>query len=197
MFVCTKCKNRLEDDQRAVGGYAQCRECRAAYVKAWREAHPGRNAALCQARKERDPERVKQEQLAYRSQPENAEKARERAREWYRENRERALLWAKANYPQQQPARKARHKERIVDDPAYLAQVRAQSRRATAKRRVPQGISKFFVAEIRGIYDRCPPGFEVDHIEPLIQKNACGLHAPWNLWYLTMRENRRKGNEVV
>jgi predicted nucleic acid-binding Zn-ribbon protein len=182
MFVCTKCKTGFDDAQRAVGGYAQCRECRARYVREWREKNPGRNAALCQARKERDPERVKQEQLAYRSQPENAEKARERAREWYRANTGRALAWARENRDRLRP------------------QAKITGRLSTARRRFGKehSLSDYFRAEIRAIYANCPVDMEVDHIEPLNGgEEFCGLHVPWNLQYLTSLENRRKRNEVV
>lgn len=38
---------------------------------------------------------------------------------------------------------------------------------------------------------------EVDHIEPLLGKNASGLHVHYNLRVITRTENRRKGNRRV
>ena len=43
-------------------------------------------------------------------------------------------------------------------------------------------------------YDNCPEGYEVDHIIPLQGKKISGLHVAENLQWLTILENRIKGN---
>lgn len=48
--------------------------------------------------------------------------------------------------------------------------------------------------KIKQIYLNCPPGYEVDHIVPL---SLGGLHHEDNLQYLTIEENRRKGNRWI
>jgi len=50
---------------------------------------------------------------------------------------------------------------------------------------------------IKEFYKNKPKGYEVDHIYPLTSKIVCGLHVIENLQYLTMTENRKKGNKVL
>jgi len=38
---------------------------------------------------------------------------------------------------------------------------------------------------------------EVDHIIPLNSKDVCGLHVIWNLQYLPIGANRKKGNKLL
>lgn len=49
------------------------------------------------------------------------------------------------------------------------------------------------MAKIKEIYMNCPVGFEVDHIIPI---SKGGQHHQDNLQYLTISENRSKGNKL-
>jgi hypothetical protein len=199
MFVCSKCEREFDDEMRAVGGYRQCRPCRAAYLSAWRAAHPGRNAELCRERAQRDPERVKREAEAYRKRPGNAEIARARAKAWYQANREQALQWARDNRDRLRPGKRKRHQERMETDSLYAVKQRQNTRYQQALMRRPhfrEGLAAYYAEATRLFYDQCPVGFEVDHIWPLEHEKCCGLHVPWNLQYLSISDNRSKGRKL-
>lgn len=67
---------------------------------------------------------------------------------------------------------------------------------------MPKCLSKQHQKEIDRIYEDCPAEYEVDHIHPRYGVNekgehiSCGLHVPWNLQYLTPKENVKKANKI-
>jgi len=96
-------------------------------------------------------------------------------------------VWAESNRNVTRSIAKRWREQNPSKRAAYEAKRRAQKLRAT----LPG-----YDAEIMQIYIDCPPGMEVDHIEPLNGKTTCGLHVPWNLQYLTPLANQRKGNRL-
>lgn len=75
--------------------------------------------------------------------------------------------------------------------------VRDAQRRAMEINAAPKWLTEEQKKEIKDIYLNCPEGYEVDHIIPLNNKSINGLHVSWNLQYLTVKENRAKGNKVM
>lgn len=52
------------------------------------------------------------------------------------------------------------------------------------------------IDELCWFYAYTPKGYEVDHIIPICGENVCGLHVPWNLQYLPIKENYKKSNQL-
>jgi hypothetical protein len=77
-------------------------------------------------------------------------------------------------------------------------------RRRRHKNATPKWLSAEQRAEIRKIYkevvrlcENHPRAYAVDHIVPLLGKEVCGLHVPWNLQILTAEENFKKNNKLL
>jgi hypothetical protein len=64
------------------------------------------------------------------------------------------------------------------------------------KQRTPKWLSESQKQELVDIYTFRHPDYHVDHIIPLQGKDVCGLHVPWNLQYLRIEDNLKKGNKV-
>jgi hypothetical protein len=79
-------------------------------------------------------------------------------------------------------------------NPEYSKFIEA-NRRAAKLERTPKWLTTDQRNQMKEIYKNCPEEHDVDHIVPLQGKNVSGLHVPWNLQYLTSKENRKKGNK--
>jgi len=101
------------------------------------------------------------------------------------------------SYVREAPERRAK---RVASVRAWEAanpeQAAALAKASNALRRAAGGrpIAKLHATQTAAFYAACPPGKQVDHVVPLLGKQVCGLHVPWNLQYLTPLANQRKGN---
>lgn len=106
------------------------------------------------------------------------ERVRERARRYRQRHPDRIAAYSAA-YIKNNPAKRA-----------FLQ----MTREARKKRAIPAWAD---LAKVKAIYEACPPGYQVDHIVPIVAKRAgqhvaCGLHCEANLQHLSAEDNRRK-----
>jgi hypothetical protein len=165
-----------------------CITCLAAADRRYHERHPGKRKQSYDAWNAGQPiesKRARNRAGAATQRLRNPDKVRARIDNWTRRNpekRKQAMLdWWLANP----------HKRAL-----YNAMRRAAARR-------PLWADK---DAIEAFYRDCPDGLTVDHIVPLgtAQRPARtvegylvnGLHVPWNLGYLTLSDNSRKGNRM-
>lgn len=127
---------------------------------------------------------------------------------WYRKNkskvRRKYLLWAINNKHRIRVIQKRyrlKHPDRLKLTRKKWAKTHRNYIRATrkayahrVKMQQPRWVNK---EALRSIYLNCPKGYHVDHIIPLKGKNVSGLHVPWNLQYLTPKQNQRKSNKLL
>jgi hypothetical protein len=126
----------------------------------------------------------------------NRDALRARGRRLYRENREDRVASA-AKYREENKALvSARRKAWKQANPHALNE--ASSRRRAAKvQACPEWLTKEDFDAMKEIYEEAQMfSVHVDHIAPLLGREVCGLHVPWNLRLMLPSENYRKGNRL-
>ena len=178
MKNCNKCNEikpyeMFTKEKSVSDGFSRwCKPCKKEHKDAWYV----RNA---------ESECKKAMQYHYENYDKNKEKISERVIKWQRENKEKYAEKSKRCYEKTKDKRFA-----------YAAFKRATKRNAVPKwisGQLKQEIQKFYV-EARLKTRDTGTKYEVDHIVPLMGKEVCGLHVPWNLRVITQFENRSKQN---
>lgn len=121
----------------------------------------------------KDPQQQKEAIALW--QKNNKERVNAKSRRWKLRNAEHCKQYSK----QQKSANRG-----------YYTGLQA-ARRAAQYNATPPWVDK---AALTAVYASATPGYEVDHIVPLLGTNVCGLHVPWNLQVIPMHDNRKKSN---
>jgi len=122
---------------------------------------------------------ISRKKCGRKTSPKTAESARERASDYYYENRGRPEFKAKACNLQ---ARRRSYKLKATPD--WLTQEHLEE------------IKNFYwlAQDLKSVTGET---YHVDHIVPLKGKSVCGLHVPWNLQILPADINLSKGNHYA
>ena len=130
----------------------------------------------------------------------NRTKGVENKKRYYQANREKVIQRALTRAVEVKRKYRKSWKEANPD----VVKAATNDRRRRHKNATPKWLTKEQKVEIRKIYREAiklcrgnPKTYAVDHIVPLMGKEVCGLHVPWNLQILTAEENFKKNNKLL
>lgn len=219
MKTCSRCRQTKPLDSFAKkkslpdGLQHHCRSCCSEYTAAWRANNLERKRRMDREYAMRHSEQAKERARKWNAENKeqkkitgqnyreiNKESIKVSQKKHREENKEQIKL-NKQKYRQENKeklkiaARKYRQENKgiVLADRAFR---KARKRQAT-----PPWLTKIHKEAMRIFYQAAVYMSEqtgikhhVDHIYPLVGKNSCGLHVPWNLQILTATENLKKGN---
>lgn len=111
-------------------------------------------------------------------------------KENYVNNRETLLEKSKNYYKANTEQRKQYARIYAKENKASL-NIKWNLKQKKIKQATPPWVSK---EQLKHIYENVPATFEVDHIIPINNNIVCGLNVPWNLQYLSKKDNATKSN---
>ena len=173
--------NRGHDSKRYVS-VNKCVQCVKDDMDKWREENRERYLADQKDRYQKDKKTYIDRAAKWRMS--NMEKRREICRKYYWDNWDKECLRRK-DYAKRNP-------DKVASRTRFY---QARKRQATLKGFLPKDFERIYQERDRMTEATGLP-HHVDHIVPLVGKNVCGLHVPWNLQILTADENRQKSNKM-
>lgn len=137
---------------------------------------------------------------ARRSLLPKSEASKEAGQRYYERNKEQVKARAIARPIEDRRRYKAKHKAENLD--LYRAYTSLRKRRH--KNATPPWLTYTHKENIKAMYRiamemtrMTGERYVVDHIEPLLSDEVCGLHVPWNMRVVTQVENLKKSNQRV
>ncbi len=188
-----------EKKQRAVEShrryYEKNKEKAINRAKSWRKAN-------AQARAEYEKEYYKQNKdrrisNSRQNYKDNRLKRLEQRKKYREENKER-IAQDKKQYYKKHKEQVASYKKTYARENKAKVNARAARRRAAKVKATPSWLNDSHKNQIELFYEAAASyQAHVDHIVPLLGKNVCGLHVPWNLQLLKVSDNIVKGNRLT
>ena len=194
----------------------RCFECKKESMAKWRKENPEKAKNSCNNWRNKNKEYLKLIKRKWHEK--NREKINSRTKELYSKNIEKKRLSARNSYKKYSKKRieyvvewgkknKDKRKKYVKEnrerhpDKHCATQAKRRARKLMA---TPKWLNEQHFNEINKFYKKAQELTKstgiihhVDHIIPLKGENVCGLHVPWNLQILTMKENISKSNKII
>ena len=207
-FTGKPCKRGHIDERQIRDGY--CVSCanqvareswrkndkRKKYLQEWKRKNKDKILAYSKKHREVNAEKIKSSSKKYL----RSDKAKETRQLWDKKNRdtqrEKKRLY---NYAHAEKVRSYKKKWKLKN-PHVVAAMLA-FRRAAKINATPHWVCKDSLKlkylERDTMRKLTGEEYHVDHIIPLVGKNICGLHVPWNLQVIPASDNLRKSNKLI
>jgi hypothetical protein len=189
---CPKCGKRKAESE-FYENHLWCRTCVSQYHRAYYKTHREEIKERVKTNRTMRPEVIK---TWYQN---NREEQKARANTYYKAHSKEMNEYQKAHRAAHPEKREAWEKEYEQSHKAQRAakcmKRTAAKLRQTLKGTDPKALEAFYIEA-----DRCTKEtgvkHSVDHIIPLLGRLVRGLHVPWNLQVMPLRDNIKKGNRI-